>query len=234
MLTGHSAEMDVWEANSVSTALTPHSCQPEGYSVCEDDTCGGTYSLDRYAGSCDANGCDFNPFRLGVKDFYGKGKTVDTSKKMTVVTQFLGSGNKLTELKRFYVQGGKVFAQPEPTIPGMTGNSITQQWCDTQQQVFGEEIYPFNKFGGMDSMGKGMELGMVLVMSLWDDHYANMLWLDSSFPTDADPEKPGVARGECEITSGVPADVEASVPNAQVVFSNIKFGPIGSTFAQPA
>lgn len=53
-----SAEMDVWEANSVSTALTPHSCQPEGYSVCEDDTCGGTYSLDRYAGTCDANGCD--------------------------------------------------------------------------------------------------------------------------------------------------------------------------------
>lgn len=57
-LTEHSAEMDVWEANSVSTALTPHSCQPEGYSVCEDDTCGGTYSLDRYAGTCDANGCD--------------------------------------------------------------------------------------------------------------------------------------------------------------------------------
>jgi cellulose 1,4-beta-cellobiosidase len=226
--------MDVWEANSVSTALTPHSCQPEGYSVCEDDSCGGTYSLDRYAGSCDANGCDFNPFRVGVKDFYGKGKTVDTSKKMTVVTQFLGSGNKLTELKRFYVQGGTVYAQPEPTIPGMTGNSITQQWCDTQQQVFGEEIYPFNKFGGMDSMGKGMELGMVLVMSLWDDHYANMLWLDSNYPTDADPEKPGVARGECDVTSGVPSDVEASVPNAQVVFSNIKFGPIGSTFAQPA
>lgn len=45
-----SAEMDVWEANSVSTALTPHSCQPESYSVCEESGCGGTYSLDRYAG----------------------------------------------------------------------------------------------------------------------------------------------------------------------------------------
>lgn len=44
--------MDVWEANSVSTALTPHSCQPEGYAVCEDTGCGGTYSLDRYAGTC--------------------------------------------------------------------------------------------------------------------------------------------------------------------------------------
>lgn len=86
----------------------------------------------------------------------------------------------------------------------------------------------------MDSMGKGMAMGMVLVMSLWDDHYANMLWLDSSYPTDADPEKPGIARGECDVTSGVPADVESSNPNAQVVFSNIKFGPIGSTFAQPS
>ncbi|KAJ4377317.1 Esterase/lipase/thioesterase [Neocucurbitaria cava] len=228
------AEMDVWEANSISTALTPHSCQPEGYSVCEDDTCGGTYSLDRYAGSCDANGCDFNPYRVGVKDFYGKGKTVDTSKKMTVVTQFLGSGNQLTELKRFYVQEGKVISNPEPTITGMTGNSITQQWCDTQKSVFQEEVYPFNEFGGMASMGKGMELGMVLVMSLWDDHYANMLWLDSNYPTDADPAKPGVARGECETTSGVPADVESASPNAQVVFSNIKYGPIGSTFQQPA
>jgi cellulose 1,4-beta-cellobiosidase len=61
-----------------------------------------------------------------------------------------------------------------------------------------------------------------------------MLWLDSTYPTDRDPESPGAARGACDVTSGVPADVESSVPNAQVVFSNIKFGPIGSTFAQPA
>ena len=129
---------------------------------------------------------------------------------MTVVTQFLGSGNSLTELKRYYVQGGKVFAQPEPTIPGMTGNSITQKWCDTQKEVFNEEIYPFNEFGGMASMGKGMGLGMVLVMSLWDDHYANMLWLDSTYPTDADPSTPGKGRGTCATTSGTPSDVESN------------------------
>lgn len=221
--------MDVWEANSISTALTPHSCQPEGYSVCEDTTCGGTYSQDRYAGSCDANGCDFNPYRVGVKDYYGKGMTVDTSKKMTVVTQFIGSGSDLRELKRFYVQNGKVIANPEPTIPGMTGNSITQEWCDREQQIFQEEVYPFNKWGGMKSMGKGMDLGMVLVMSLWDDHYANMLWLDSNYPTNGDPEKPGVARGSCDISSGVPADVESASPNAQVTFSNSKSLPLQFT-----
>ena len=30
-----------------------------------------------------------------------------------------------------------------------------------------------------------MENGMVLVLSLWDDHEAGMLWLDSNFPADA-------------------------------------------------
>src|SRR5690242_13989376 len=73
---------------------------------------------------------------------------------MTVVTQFLGSGSDLRELKRFYIQDGKVIPQPQPTIPGMTGNSITQEWCNTQQKVFAEEVYPFNKFGGMASMGR--------------------------------------------------------------------------------
>lgn len=101
------AEMDIWEANSVSTAVTPHSCSTIEQSRCDGDSCGGTYSGDRYAGVCDPDGCDFNSYRMGVKDFYGKGKTVDTSKKFTVVTQFVGSGESM-EIKRFYVQGGKV------------------------------------------------------------------------------------------------------------------------------
>jgi cellulose 1,4-beta-cellobiosidase len=89
---------------------------------------------------------------------------------MTVVTQFLGSGDNLTELKRFYVQNGVVFAQPEPTWPGMTGNSITQEWCDTQKEVFNEEIYPFNEFGGMASMGKGMALGSTYMYNVYVRH----------------------------------------------------------------
>lgn len=86
----------------------------------------------------------------------------------------------------------------------------------------------------MASMGRAGGAGMVLVMSLWDDHYANMLWLDSNYPTDQPASKPGVGRGTCSTSSGVPADVEKNSPNAQVVFSAIKFGPIGSTFAQPS
>lgn len=82
-------------------------------------------------------------------------------------------------------------------------------------------------------MAAGMAKGMVLVMSLWDDHYANMLWLDSSYPTDKSTSTPGVARGNCPTSSGVPADVESQSASAQVIYSNIKFGPIGSTFKQP-
>ena len=38
-----------------------------------------------------------------------------------------------------------------------------------------------------------MENGYVLVMSEWDDGAAHMLWLDSNYPPDADPSKPGVS-----------------------------------------
>jgi hypothetical protein len=58
-----------------------------------------------------------------------------------------------------------------------------------------------------------------------------MHWLNSPYPTDADPTKPGVARGDCSITSGKPADVERDTPGATVTYSNIKTGPIGSTYS---
>lgn len=37
-----------------------------------------------------------------------------------------------------------------------------------------------------------------------------MLWLDSTYPTDADPSTPGKGRGTCATSSGVPADVESA------------------------
>jgi len=67
-------------------------------------------------------------------------------------------------------------------------------------------------------------------MSLWDDHEVHMLWLDSNYPTTADPTKPGIARGGCSTDSGKPEDVEANAPNSNVKFSNIKSGAIGSTY----
>ncbi|KAF2866245.1 exoglucanase-like protein 1 precursor [Massariosphaeria phaeospora] len=224
-------EMDIWEANSISTAYTPHPCKTTGIKVCTGTECGD--GDNRYGGVCDKDGCDFNSYRMGVKDFYGPGMTLDSTKKMTVVTQFIGSGSQISDIKRFYVQGGKVFANSDSTIPGVTGNSITEAFCTAQKSVFGDTS-SFATLGGLNEMAASLARGHVLVMSLWDDHAVNMLWLDSTYPTDADPEKPGVARGTCATDSGKPEVVEKDHPDATVIYSNIKFGPIGSTFAQPA
>lgn len=66
----------------------------------------------RCSGFCDPDGCDFNSYRLGNTSFYGPGKTVDTTKVFTVVTQFITDDGTdtgtLSEIKRFYVQNGVV------------------------------------------------------------------------------------------------------------------------------
>jgi cellulose 1,4-beta-cellobiosidase len=221
------AEMDIWEANAVSAALTPHSCDTVTQTMCSGDNCGGTYSATRYAGNCDPDGCDFNSYRMGDSSFYGKGLTVDTSKVFTVVTQFIG--DPLTEIKRYYVQGGKVIPNSQSQIANVTGNSITTAFCDAQKAAFGDN-YTFKTHGGMASMSSALKGGMTLVMSVWDDHYANMLWLDSTYPTTN--TAPGGPRGTCDVSSGVPADVESKSASASVTYSNIKVGPINSTFTQ--
>ncbi|RYP58661.1 hypothetical protein DL769_008847 [Monosporascus sp. CRB-8-3] len=217
------AEIDVWESNSHSFAFTPHPCTENEYHVCRDKDCGGTYSDDRFAGKCDANGCDYNPYRMGNTNFYGKGKTVDTSKKFTVVSRF--ENNKLTQ---FFVQNGKKIEIPGPTWEGLPASSaITPELCENQFKVFNDRDR-FGECGGFPQLNRALQVPMVLVMSIWDDHYANMLWLDSIYPPEKEGQ-PGAARGDCPQNSGVPSEVEASHPNAQVIWSNIRFGPIGST-----
>ncbi|ELU36377.1 glycosyl hydrolase family 7 domain-containing protein [Rhizoctonia solani AG-1 IA] len=41
----------------------------------------------------------------------------------------------------------------------------------------------------MATMDKSFQAGVVLVMSIWDDHAAHMLWLDSNYPLDRDASK---------------------------------------------
>ncbi|UPK98023.1 hypothetical protein LCI18_008958 [Fusarium solani-melongenae] len=223
-------EMDIWEANKISTAYTPHPCKSLTQQSCEGDACGGTYSSTRYAGTCDPDGCDFNPYRQGNHTFYGPGSgfNVDTTKKVTVVTQFIkGSDGKLSEIKRLYVQNGKVIGNPQSEIANNPGSSVTDSFCKAQKVAFNDPD-DFNKKGGWSGMNDALAKPMVLVMSLWHDHYANMLWLDSTYPKGS--KTPGSARGSCPEDSGVPATLEKEVPNSSVSFSNIKFGPIGSTY----
>ncbi|KAG8928789.1 Exoglucanase 1 [Tulasnella sp. 418] len=221
-------EMDVWEANSISSAYTPHPCTSTGPFRCEGTGCD----------VCDQPGCDFNSYRMGDKTYYGPGSTfkIDTTKKITVVTQFKTADGTdtgtLSEIRRLYVQNGVVFQNSKVNIPGMSSNydSITEQFCTDQKAAFSDTNI-FAAKGGMKGMGDAMSNGMVLVMSVWDDYTANMLWLDSNYPTDRPASQPGTARGTCATTSGVPADVESQQANASVTFSNIKFGTIGSTYS---
>jgi len=226
-------EMDIWEANSVSTAYTPHACSVNGLYRCSGAKCGDSPD-NRYGGVCDKDGCDFNSYRLGVKNFYGNGSTLDTTKPLTVVTQFITGDNTdngdLVEIKRFYVQNGKVIGNSESQQKGLKPyNSISDQFCADQKTLFGDKN-AFASNGGLKAMGNALSRGVVLVMSLWDDHVAHMLWLDSSYPVDKTVSTPGVARGNCATTTGVPSDVESLHPDANVKFSNIKFGAINSTF----
>lgn len=225
-------EMDIWEANSISSAFTPHPCESIEQTMCEGEQCGGTYSSERYAGTCDPDGCDFNSYRMGNKTFYGPEGTIDTAEKITVVTQFLTSGGSLSEIKRFYVQGGNVIANAQSDIPNVSGNSITSEFCDAQKEAFGDDPI-FQEHGGLKGMGDALG-SMVLIMSIWDDHYASMKWLDSIYPDGASESDLGAARGTCEPGVGDPEKVESQHGSSSVTFSNIKFGPIGSTFDAPS
>jgi cellulose 1,4-beta-cellobiosidase len=102
--------MDIWEANSQSQAYTLHPCSinEPGADKCQGIECGDNPD-HRYDGVCDKDGCDFATYRFGDHKFYGMGDefTVDTSRKFTVVTQFLTHDNTddgdVVEVRRKYV-----------------------------------------------------------------------------------------------------------------------------------
>ncbi|KFY98137.1 hypothetical protein V500_01798 [Pseudogymnoascus sp. VKM F-4518 (FW-2643)] len=167
------AEMDILEANSVATAMTPHPCKGD---------------------NCDKAGCGFNPYASGQHDFYGVGKTVDTSKTFTVVTQFTASGGVLSQITRKYIQNGQEI------------DSGTISSCGSVDGT-----------GGMPGMGESLGSGMVLAMSIWNDAAQNMAWLDAG------------SNGPCSADEGSPSSIESQHPDTHVVFSNIRWGDIGST-----
>ena len=170
---------------------------------------------------------------MGNKTYYGPGKLVDSSSKLTVVTQFFTNNNSttglLSEIRRLYIQNGKVIQNSKVNIPGMAAyDSITSAYCTAQEKVLLDR--GFDQRGGLNATTKAMVYGMVLAMSVWEDHTSSMLWLDSNYPIDGDPSKAGISRGDCSVTSGKPEDVESSATTARVTFSNIKYGDIGSTY----
>jgi len=225
-------EMDIWESNSMSAAYTPHVCSTNNQYRCSGTQCGD--GSNRFNGVCDKNGCDFNSYRMGNKAFLGKSMPVDTSQPFKVVTQFLTSDNTTTgtlvEIRRLYVQNGKVIQNSASNFPSFKPyDSITDQFCTDQTKLFGDPNR-FEDLGGLKRMGQVLSGGVVLVMSLWDDHTAYMLWLDSNYPVNGSVSTPGVARGPCPTSSGVPSQVESQYPNSYVKYGNIRYGDIGTTY----
>merc|ERR1711990_1088590 len=130
------------------------------------------------------------------------------------------------EIRRHYVQNGKKIETPDLSVGSKTFNSISTEFCEAEVGLFKDNTNFLQK-GGLKSMDAAMEHGMVLVMSLWDDHFANMLWLDSTYPTDS--TDPTNYRGSCSIDSGLPADVEVDAADSNVIFSNIRYGHMDQT-----
>jgi cellulose 1,4-beta-cellobiosidase len=230
------AEMDILEANREAGVYTAHPCTRAGPAVCEGkDQCG-----DRgegVTGFCDKDGCGFSSYRMGDEHFWGKGDgyTVDTSKPMTIVTQFVTSdgtdSGDLVDIRRIYIQGGKVVKNSNANVLPGGGDSLTDAMCLEQNSVFQEPHYTFGDAGKLKVMGEALERGMVLSMSVWDDPWARMLWLDGEKSRfDQDMSKPGVRRGPCPFNYGTHEDMLAGGTKS-VSFTNVKYGPIDSTFS---
>jgi len=189
---------------------------------------------ERWKGLCDKDGCDFNNYRMGAHGFYGPGKEVDSTIPMTVVTQFITDDQtdtgKLVEIRRIYVQNGKVIANAGSKIQNVTGNTMTDEFCNAQKETFGDYDHHQEK-GGLQSMGEALKRGMVLSLSIWDDYSTHMGWLDAHFPKDKEISDPGALRGPCDGSTSHPEHVREHHKDSFVTYSNIKYGEIGSTFA---
>jgi hypothetical protein len=76
------AEFDIQEANFYGMVFTSHPCQLPG-------------QVGQGGGQCQSDGCGFNAYRYGARDFWSS--KLNPEAKFTVVTQFVGTGTALTE-----------------------------------------------------------------------------------------------------------------------------------------
>jgi hypothetical protein len=187
------SEFDIQEANFYGMVFTSHPCQSPG-------------QVGQGGGACQSDGCGFNGYRYGAKTFWTS--TINPKGKLRVVTQFVGAGSGLTEIKRLYVQGGKTI--PNPTVNVYNNgnfNSLTEAFC----KAAGHGLSGWQSFAGM---GASFQRGHVIVFSLWDSF--DMGWLSGSGEY-----------GPC--TSSDKNEAETHT-DAKVIWSNLKYGDIDTTY----
>lgn len=169
-----------------------------------------------------------NPYRMGDEEFFGRGKKVDTNKKFTVVTQFITDNGTDTgtfvEMKRFYIQNGTRIENSGSQIEGLSGNSLTSDFCSAQKSTFSKE----NVFAAKEEfkdVADVLRKGLVMVISIMDDRRSNMQWLDGTLGS-----RKGAVRGSCD-TSKVesPKELWENHSKESVTFERIRVGAIDST-----
>lgn len=202
-------EWDLWEANALATQFAAHPCSVDGPAVVcnnKDDNCH----------QCDTSGCAWNHYRTGDQSYYGPGLKVNTNQKFTVVTQFLTNNGldngTLSEVRRLYVQGGKVIENNRFISGGnsqISFDSIQDDYCTLTDKAYQTR-------GGDLDTGKSLDRGQVLAMSIWTNSDC-MSWLNSG---DAGP------CNDCTTKEQVVAENQG----AFLEFSNIKYGQIDTTF----
>ncbi|KAL2172337.1 hypothetical protein VTG60DRAFT_6176 [Thermothelomyces hinnuleus] len=202
-------EMDIWEANARSQHIAPHPCSKAGPYLCEGAEC-------EFNGVCDKNGCAWNPYRVNVTDYYGEGAEfrVDTRRPFSVVTQFhADDAGKLESIYRLFVQDGEVIESYVVDSPGLPRTDrMTDEFCAATGST------RFTELGAMEGMGDALTRGMVLALSIWWSEGDNMNWLDSG------------EAGPCDPDEGNPSNIVRVQPDPEVVFSNLRWGEIGSTY----
>nr|BAF57424.1 putative glycosyl hydrolase family7 [uncultured symbiotic protist of Mastotermes darwiniensis] len=199
------AEFDIMEANTRAITFTTHPCSKLKQNV-------------KNTVQCMPDGCGFNAYRYGGRTFYGPGATykVDSTKKITVVTQFISSDGTdkgdLVEIRRLYVQGGKVIPNAKVSVYNSGEfDSISDKFCRTA----GHQI---DGYHALSFMGQSFKNGHALIFSLWDAN-DGMTWLDAGEygPCPGSPAETGAA-------------IEAAHPNLRVYWSGIKYGDLDSTY----
>jgi cellulose 1,4-beta-cellobiosidase len=159
-------------------------------------------------GECASPGCGFNAYKFGLHDFWSR--TLNTRSKVTIVTQFVTAGPTLTEIRRIYIQGGRVFRNPTVKVSETHEfSAISDAFCQATSEEWAE-----NDWQSLARLGHSFEAGHVLVFSLSDSN--DMGWLDSG------------VNGPCDNPSK--EDIEAEYAEMTVTWSNIRFGDIDTTY----
>jgi len=128
--------------------------------------------------------------------------------------------------KNFWAPGGTINTNAPFTVvtgfvaSGGTLTQITRKYIQNGQTIQSGTIDSCGdtgSTGGLSGMGAALGRGMVLALSIWNDASQNMAWLDQG------------ANGPCPSGEGTPSNIQSRYPNTHVVFSNIRWGDIGST-----